>query len=77
VVRVDAAWFAVEPIDMRAGVDTALARVVSVFGQLVAGSLRAGQRAAAVMTLIWRYRDPRWRNGWAPVVAIYSCRSRH
>jgi len=27
VIRVDAAWFAVEPLDMRAGVDTALARV--------------------------------------------------
>jgi transposase len=33
VIRVDVAWFAVEALDMRAGVDTALARVVSVFGQ--------------------------------------------
>jgi transposase len=33
VIRIDAAWFAVEPLDMRAGVDTALARVVSVFGE--------------------------------------------
>jgi transposase len=33
VIRVDAAWFAVEPLEMRAGVDTALARVVSVFGE--------------------------------------------
>jgi transposase len=33
VIRVDAAWMAVEPLDMRAGVDTALARVVSVFGE--------------------------------------------
>ena len=33
MIRVDAAWFAVEALDMRAGVDTALARVVSVFGQ--------------------------------------------
>lgn len=33
VIRVDAAWFAVEPLDMRAGVDTALARVVTVFGE--------------------------------------------
>jgi transposase len=33
VIRVDAAWFAVEPLDMRAGTDTALARVVSVFGE--------------------------------------------
>lgn len=33
VIRIDAAWFAVEPLDMRAGVDTAMARVVSVFGE--------------------------------------------
>ena len=33
VIRVDAAWIAVEPLDMRAGVDTALARVVKVFGE--------------------------------------------
>jgi transposase len=33
VIRVDAAWFAVEALDMRAGVDTALARVVSMFGE--------------------------------------------
>jgi transposase len=33
VIRIDAAWFAVEPLDMRAGVDTALARVVGVFGE--------------------------------------------
>lgn len=32
VIRIDAVWLAVEPLDMRAGVDTALARVVSVFG---------------------------------------------
>jgi transposase len=33
VIRIEAAWLAVEPLDMRAGTDTALARVVSVFGQ--------------------------------------------
>jgi len=33
VIRIDAAWFSVEALDMRAGVDTALARVVSVFGE--------------------------------------------
>jgi hypothetical protein len=33
VIRIDATFFAVEPLDMRAGVDTALARVVSVFGE--------------------------------------------
>jgi transposase len=33
VIRVDAAWFAVEPLDIRADVDKALARVVNVFGE--------------------------------------------
>lgn len=33
MIRVDAVWLAVEPLDMRACVDTALARVVSVFGE--------------------------------------------
>ena len=33
MIRIDAAWMSVEPLDMRAGVDTTLARVVSVFGE--------------------------------------------
>ena len=33
MIRIDAAWIAVEPLDMRSGVDTALTRVVSVFGE--------------------------------------------
>jgi len=32
VIRIDAIWLATIPLDMRAGCDTALARVVSVFG---------------------------------------------
>jgi hypothetical protein len=32
VIRVDAVWLAVEPLDMRAGTEAALARVVTVFG---------------------------------------------
>jgi transposase len=32
VIRIDAMWLAVEPLDMRAGTETALARVVKVFG---------------------------------------------
>jgi transposase len=32
MIRIDGAWIAVEPLDMRCGVDTALGRVVSVFG---------------------------------------------
>ena len=32
MIRVDALWLAVEPFDMRAGTESALARVVAVFG---------------------------------------------
>ena len=32
MIRIDQIWLAVEPMDMRAGTDTALARVVKVFG---------------------------------------------
>jgi transposase len=32
MIRIDAVWLCVEPMDMRAGTDTALARVVKVFG---------------------------------------------
>lgn len=32
MIRVDAVWLCTQPMDMRAGTDTALARVVQVFG---------------------------------------------
>ena len=32
MIRVDAVWLSTEPMDMRAGTDTELARVVKVFG---------------------------------------------
>ena len=32
MIRVDAVWLATEPLDMRSGIDSALARVVKVFG---------------------------------------------
>jgi transposase len=32
VIRIDPIWLAVDPMDMRAGSETALARVVKVFG---------------------------------------------
>lgn len=32
MIRIDALWLSTEPLDMRAGTETALARVVSVFG---------------------------------------------
>ena len=33
MIRIDEIWLATEPLDMRAGPDTALARVVQVFGE--------------------------------------------
>ncbi len=33
MIRVEAIWLACEPLDMRAGTETALARVVTVFGE--------------------------------------------
>lgn len=32
MIRIEAIWLSVEPLDMRVGTDTALARVVQVFG---------------------------------------------
>jgi len=32
MIRADAIWLATEPLDMRAGIDSILARVVQVFG---------------------------------------------
>ena len=68
MIRVDAVWLAVQPLDVRLGTEAALARVVTVpisnnwvenhirplaLGRsnwLFAGSLRAGKRAAAIMS---------------------------
>ena len=33
MIRIDQVWLAVEPLDMRSGTDTALARVIKVFGE--------------------------------------------
>lgn len=32
MIRLDAVWMAIEPLDMRSGTEAALARVVTVFG---------------------------------------------
>ena len=32
MIRIDAVWLASEPMDMRSGIDSSLARVVKVFG---------------------------------------------
>ena len=54
MIRIDQAWLAVEPMDMRAGTDTALARVVSVFGYAKAhhAYLFANRRASRMKVLV-------------------------
>ena len=32
MIRIDTIWLAVQPLDMRAGADTAMAQVINVFG---------------------------------------------
>jgi transposase len=54
VIRIDAIWLAVEPIDMRAGADRLLAIVVRVFGAAQAhhGYLFANARSSRIRLLV-------------------------
>ena len=54
VIRIDALWLATQPIDMRCGADTLLARVVHVFGSAQAhhGYLFANARASRIKLLV-------------------------
>jgi transposase len=54
VIRIDAVWLAVQPIDMRAGADRLLARVVQVFGAAQAhhGYLFANARVTRIKLLV-------------------------
>ena len=54
VIRIDALWLATQPIDMRAGADALLARVVHVFGSAQAhhGYLFANARASRIKLLV-------------------------
>jgi transposase len=54
VIRIDAVWLAVEPLDMRAGTETALARVIRVFGEARAhhAYLFANRRANRMKVLV-------------------------
>lgn len=54
MIRVDAMWLAAEPIDMRAGIDRLLARVVQVFGAAQAhhGYLFANARGTRIKLLV-------------------------
>lgn len=54
MIRIDAVWLAVDPVDMRAGADRLLARVVQVFGaaQSHHGYLFANARSTRVKLLV-------------------------
>ena len=54
MIHIEAIWLATEPIDMRAGVDTALGRVVKVFGAAQAhhAYLFANRRANRMKVLV-------------------------
>lgn len=54
MIRVEAIWLAVNPLDMRAGTETALARVIEVFGAARPhhAYLFANQRANRVKVLV-------------------------
>ena len=53
MIRIDAAWLATAPPDMRAGTDTALVRVVTVFGAAPHHAyLFANKRANRIKVLV-------------------------
>lgn len=54
MIRIDAIWLATEPLDMRAGTDSALARVIQVFGAAHPHTayLFANQRANRLKVLV-------------------------
>ena len=54
MIRIDAMWLAVEPVDMRAGADRLLTRVVQVFGSAQAhhGYLFANARGTRIKLLV-------------------------
>ena len=54
MIRIDALWLGVEPVDMRAGADRLLARVLQVFGGAQAhhGYLFANARATRIKLLV-------------------------
>ena len=54
MIRIDAVWLAIDPVDMRAGADRLLARVVQVFGAARAhhGYLFANARSTRIKLLV-------------------------
>ena len=64
MIRVDSVWLAVEPLDMRAGTEAALARVVTVFGEArphhayLFANRRANQTPFSIPIAVCRDRVP-------------------
>lgn len=54
LIRIDSIWLATEPMDMRAGTETALARVIAVFGAAKphCAYLFANRRATRMKVLV-------------------------
>lgn len=83
MIRIEAVWMAVEPLDMRAGTDTALARVLKVFGEARAhhAYLFANRRANRMKVLVhdglglWLCARRLHRGGflWAEVQDEHRC----
>ncbi len=54
MIRIDSIWLATDPMDMRAGAETALARVIAVFGAAKphCAYLFANRRATRIKVLV-------------------------
>ena len=54
MIRIDGVWLATQPLDMRAGIDSVLARVITVFGAAHPHTayLFANQRANRMKVLV-------------------------
>ena len=65
MIRIDQIWLSVEPVDMRAGVDRLLARVVEVFGtsQPYHAYLFANRRGSRIKVLVSKAANLQATNG--------------
>jgi len=77
MIRIDAAWLATAPLDMRAGTDTALARVVAVFGAAHPHTayLFANKRANRIKILVHDGIGSRWRSSQRSTVTSKTCKT--
>jgi transposase len=59
VIRIEAIWLATEPLDMRAGTETILARVVKVFGSARPHhAYLFANKNSTRMKVVWRQLQP-------------------